>query len=185
MASEPEGYGFIVGTVGVVLATYDGGYHWSSLPSPAQTILNDIDFCNGGLTLIASGQGGKVYVSTTGGASWNDVYIGNNGGPIPVIHVNIDDNGQNVLAISDLSGMDYSADLGASWHAPAMPAFSSNNIFYNVDNTSTAIFAVGETGTIYNSVDHGTTWHNVPNNIMASLRDICFKDDNEGIIIAQ
>jgi photosystem II stability/assembly factor-like uncharacterized protein len=64
--------GYVVGDVGTVLKSVDGGLIWQSLQTPVTKDLNDLFVFNGS-TVLAVGDSGRMIFTIDGGAYW---YIG-------------------------------------------------------------------------------------------------------------
>ncbi|MCI0449487.1 MAG: YCF48-related protein, partial [Chlorobi bacterium] len=66
--------GFVIGTSGTILRTFDGGNSWENLLNPSNTMLTSITFLNTATGLI-SGYNGTMLRTTNSGTSWQTVTV--------------------------------------------------------------------------------------------------------------
>jgi photosystem II stability/assembly factor-like uncharacterized protein len=60
----------IVGDIGTILKTTDGGTNWRIIPSGIESNLKAIKFCTNGCVGVAVGEGGKILSTRDGGDTW-------------------------------------------------------------------------------------------------------------------
>ena len=149
-------HGWAVGAFGTLVATGDGGQHWSSvakqLDNPDEFHLNTITGDGKGRVFVA-GEGGVMFRSLDGGSSWESLQPFYEGSWFGSVYSEKND----TLFIFGLRGTLYrSTDFGTTWE----PVPTDNSITLAGGNISDQgdIVLVGGVGTVLFSSDHGQTF---------------------------
>jgi len=153
--------GFAVGSYRTVMATGDGGAHWTTqtsgtpqyssggaVPPPG---LNSIA-CASASTCVAVGDSGSVITTADGGASWSDQPSGTQS---DLLGVNCP-TGSTCLAVGSGGAILRTTDSGASWTEQSS---GTAGLLSAVNCASAAdCVAVGNFGTVLTTSDGGDTW---------------------------
>ena len=148
--------GWAIGAFGTILATENGGLHWTdqrdSIDNPDEFHLNSVTG-DGKERLFIAGEGGVMFRSLDAGQSWETIepfYEGSWFGVIYQPH-------QDLLVAFGLQGNLFrSTDFGLTWN----PVLTDSNITLAGGNAAPngEIVIVGGVGTVLHSIDGGQTF---------------------------
>jgi photosystem II stability/assembly factor-like uncharacterized protein len=183
-------HGHVVGTVGTILATTDGGASWSPQQAPLNTgddglteVVNGVSFTDA-LHGHAVGSAGALVATTDGGATWSPQQRP------PEVELN----GEKLLwTFRDVSFADANtgyviggrsvlstADAGASWQAFSNPYFGNLTGVSAIDGLQAQV--VGSSGPVENGIsyvtvstgDGGKTWEPHPSDFGPGINALNF-----------
>ena len=168
--------GVVVGGLGTILRTTNGGTTWTSVPSGTTRYLVGLSFANA-TTGAAVGEFGTILRTTNGGLSWTTQNSSTAG---YLVEVSLIDT--NIGAVVGESGTILrTTSGGTTW---IQQTSGTGNwlfgVFFTDANTGTA---VGDFGTILRTTNGGTTWAGQNSNTSAGLWGVWFTDANTGTVV--
>ncbi len=158
-------HGWAVGHDMLILATSDGGLHWTkqfSAPQESRPLLNVwfADLQHG----YATGAYGAFLSTRDGGSHWEPHHLTDDDHHLYAILGQPD--GSLVIA-GEAGTLKRSTDAGATWNTIASPY--SGSFFGMLQAQDGGLLAFGLRGHIVRSSDHGQHWDEVPSPIQAGL----------------
>lgn len=173
-----QSIGLVVGSLGTILKTTNGGSSWYSQQSGTFYNLWGISFCNSNYG-IAVGEGGTILKTTNGGSNW---YIQTSGTTARLNSVSfIDVN--NALIVGENSLILKTTDGGATWvqRSSGTGSWIYLNGVKHIDVNNA--FAVGSLGTILKTSDGGATWIQQSSGTTYALMNIAFSSSSRGLAV--
>ena len=166
--------GWIVGDIGTIVKTIDGGDSW--IIQDVRSIdasLASAYFQNINIGWIV-GTNGAIYKTTNGGDQWNEQVSGTSKDLNSVYFVSSTHGwivGESGTILSTLDG-------GANWITQTSGTTKELCSIFFVDiNTG---WTVGETGTVLKTLDGGLNWNSIFVGISKKLKSVYFTDYNTG-----
>jgi len=159
-----EHWGFIVGALGEVFQTYDGGSTWDLKPSVTQNDLNSIYFINDTLGFMTDSYG-NVYKTTNTGFTWQSKNIGQ------AVLFSVKFLNEQFGYITASSGYVFiTTNQGATWKSSHTGQQSS--LFAAHFISPVYGWVAGADGAILSTSDGGTTWKKHNSNSSHDLESI-------------
>lgn len=153
---QDRDHGWAIGAFGTILATNDGGRHWSSIAqridNPDEFHLNSVTGDGHGRVFIA-GEGGVLFRSDNGGKSWKSLPHFYDGSWFGLLY----HPGEMTLLVFGLQGTLYrSIDFGETW------SMVPNDIHITLSGGTVSdsgnIIIAGGVGTVLKSTDAGASF---------------------------
>jgi photosystem II stability/assembly factor-like uncharacterized protein len=137
----------------------DAGTTWTNVnPAGAQAYFTTVSVNGSGSTMLAGVQGGRLYLSTNGGASWAETRpAGNTDQQWYTSGVSKD--GKTMLVGTNGGRIYLSKDSGATW-AETQPAGNADKCWRvsEVKGGGQILFVASRGGRVYKSTNAGTSW---------------------------
>jgi photosystem II stability/assembly factor-like uncharacterized protein len=184
--------GWVVGDLGRVFKTTDGGKSWERQQVSGRWPFLGISCLDGKQAWISS-TNGRVYKTTDGGATWSEQQTAVKRNLFKIAFVTP----QRGTAVGDFGAIVHTEDGGATWQEILLPddfklpdsaldsgVLPNDALLYGlsfVDDTHGWI--AGEFGTILATQDGGLTWKQQSTGIETTLFGIDFADRNTGIAV--
>jgi photosystem II stability/assembly factor-like uncharacterized protein len=171
------GFDFGVGTA-LVYATADGGDTWAPQTIASDQPMNDVSF-DTAMHGVAVGNGGALFVTDDGGATWGS----RDSGTTLDLH-SVSRNGDTIT----VTGGDYiddgfvlvSTDGGDTWDTQSVPG-SLNNVRYLDANSG---IALGAGGAMFRTANAGATWTSLQKSVSPEgLFGVAFGDARNGVAV--
>ena len=173
----------IVGSVGLIATTADGGQQWTIRPSGGSVRHNAVDVRASGYGWVVGGLS-RILVTTDAGTTWDaqDTAL-----PTVMLHdvVTLDD--RTVVAVGDLGNVTRTTNGGGipefggggeqNWLA--VPSGTSSDL-RALAAVGSNVWAVGHGGTILSSTDEGASWSQQVSGTTSNLIDVSFADASNG-----
>ncbi len=166
----------VVGDMGKIIRSDDGGEHWHTQRSNRFEDLHDVLFTDRLHGLIV-GNGGVVLRSTDGGSRWHPVESAT-GRALTRIRAA---SATRMCVVGDSGTILVSNDGGGSW-SPSSSGTVQGLYGIAFATESTGI-AVGDSGTALRTTDGGETWSPIMLGASEFLSDVDFSDARNGIIV--
>lgn len=183
-----EQEGWVVGELGRVLHTTDGGKTFERSDAGTKTAFLSVACLPSG-TVVVTGQYGLALRSTDKGASWEKLKTGVDRNLLSVSFAN----DQLGIAVGDYGSIVRTTDGGNTWTKIALPTDiplpediaeiiqPGDVLLYDVDFVDGEKgWIVGEFGVILATTDGGQTWVAQPSNIETTLFGVFFADAQNG-----
>ena len=175
VAVSPDGQGLMAAGSFVFRST-DAGASWGQVgvgPGASSIVIDPAD---PSVVMVAWGTQAS-WRSTDGGATWAS-YLG----PVGT-DISIDPNDANSVFIDDINGtgIAYSGDMGATWHARPLP--SGEPLSPVAFDPPTGDAYVGTTDGLMRTTDGGVTWTSVSAQL-GNIRYLAFDPNNAGVVYA-
>lgn len=180
--------GWIVGDLGRVFHTVDGGLNWEIQATGTKRPFAGIA-CTDRSNLWIAGQGGQIAHSTNGGKSWETQKSGSERQLLNIAF----SNAKRGLAIGDFGTLLRTEDGGATWSKAAIPADlklppdiaevvqPGDVVLYGLSFADADhVWVAGEFGVIMASTDGGATWQGQTSGVETTLFGIRFADQQKG-----
>jgi photosystem II stability/assembly factor-like uncharacterized protein len=181
--------GWVVGELGSVLRTEDGGTTWARQNAGIKKPFLAIS-CVDGDTAWIGGKSGMLYHTTDGGAAWRPLASGTKK---HIFDLEFRDRRRG-LAVGDWGLLMHTEDGGQHWTRVGMPegfrlSPMAEDIGLEPDDIilyalslpdDTHGWTVGEFGTIMATEDGGRTWRQQPCPVETTLFGVHFASDREG-----
>ena len=194
--------GWVVGQLGEILHTLDGGKTWKFQQSGTQANLNKVYFADANHGLVV-GDEGVILTTINGGVTWE---LQNSGTSNDLYSFSLSPDG--ILAVGeDGIAMRYSVDTekfivelppSAEEVAAELEAQLAETVEYHWEIVRSGAWrtyftdtyflsavrgwTVGHNGTILQTTDGGTTWHQQQSGVTEDLQRIVFIDEKHGWI---
>lgn len=184
--------GWVVGDLGRVYKTADGGSTWQRQEAAGRDPMLGIS-CLDGKQAWVSSIAGKVYKTTDGGATWTLQQTPAKRNLFKVVFVSP----QRGTAVGDFGTIVHTEDGGATWQEVTLPedfklpdsaldsgVLPNDALLYGmsfVDENHGWIS--GEFGTILATTDGGQTWKQQATGLESTLFGIDFIDQNTGVAV--
>jgi photosystem II stability/assembly factor-like uncharacterized protein len=165
-------HGWAVGTAGTIIATSDGGAHWTGQVSHTREWLKDVAFADADHGW-AVGYSGTIIATKDGGASWR---AQDSGTPEALIAVAFGD-ALHGSAADPNGDIFVTQDGGENWAKKASNMGLVNALFFADGSHG---WAVGPFGNILATTDGGATWTRQNLDTGYSLNAVCFTDVAHG-----
>lgn len=177
-----ETRGWVVGALGTIRTTGDGGSTWAGQTSGTTQTINAVDFVDANNGWYAAG-GATLGRTTDGGSTWTTQTPASIATTVALNGISFAD--ANVgWAVGGIAGQPSAVlktvDGGSTWTTQTT-TISPARILRAVSavDTQTA-WAVGDNGTLIRTTDGGTIWTTVPTGVIVALNDIHFEDATHG-----
>ena len=185
----PEGVGWVVGELGRIFRTDDGGQTWKRQDAGTKKPLLAAS-CIDGKTAWVGGKGALLYRTTDGGETW-DLLTPNTTKHIFDIAFISRTHG---IAVGDWGLLMYTTNGGEKWTLVGMPedfVMSAMAEDIGLDSSDTILYAtafadathgwvVGEFGTILVTTDGGRTWKQQQSPVETTLFGAYFENRERG-----
>ena len=168
--------GFIVGELGLVLKTEDGGKTWVAKKLPTTVNFNSVAVFNKNIAMIG-GQEGLLFVTHDGGNTWkkNPIYIGASNTPVKeqIFKVALVPFGEGGYDLTDPRAWHLyvlgsyglainSYDFGKNWRVVTMNQDLGYRWLYDISYTGgERACMVGEYGVVFRTKDKGLLWSRI------------------------
>lgn len=166
----------IVGDLGRIYKTENGGKKWSRISSSVTSTLYSISQA-GKETLLVSGAEGLILKSVDGGKSWQRKSTGTKRS---LFSISFYDEFRGIV-VGDWGTILYTEDGGETWKDVS---WKEDIILYDVcfaDREN--VWIVGELGTLLQSNNGGKNWKTYPSPVQSTLTSIDFNDRSKGIFV--
>lgn len=184
-----ERSGWMVGELGRIFRTEDGGGSWTRQSANTKRAILAISCLDDQRAWIA-GKEGIVYQTKDGGRSWTQVQTGSQRHLFTIQFVNA----QRGHAAGDFGTMIHTEDGGAKWAVEQVPpdvrlpdsALDTGvdpgdvNLYALSYGDADRVWVVGEFGIIMASDDGGKTWHQQVSPVETTLFGVRFIDTQHG-----
>jgi photosystem II stability/assembly factor-like uncharacterized protein len=181
--------GWMVGELGRIFRTDDGGASWQRQDAGTKRPFLAIT-CLDAKTAWIAGKEGIVYATRDGGATWTLVKTGSNRHIFALQFVN----GQRGHGAGDFGTMVHTEDGGATWAASRVSEdvkLPESALDTGVEPGDVNLYGIsygdadhawlaGEFGVILASTDGGLTWHQQPTPVESTLFGVRFIDAKRG-----
>ncbi len=166
----------VVGAVGTVLKTTNGGTSWTSQTSGITSDLNSVHFVDA-YTGWAVGRYGRILKTTDGGTNWTSLSSGTSSDMKSVYFTD-----SNTGWMVGLYGtIIKTTDGGTDWsYQMSLTSNHLNSVYFQNSNTG---FVVGDYGTFKKTTNGGETWSTVSMGTTSNLNTINFPDVNTGWVV--
>lgn len=169
-------HGFVVGDVGTVLYTSDGGQSWVAYSVGTNTLTSVHAFDSSSAIVI--GAYGSIYKTTNKGIIWTKIPCSYTG---PLIDISFCDP-NNALIVTGSSTLLKTTNGGNEWTT------FTNNVFkhfkkISMVNPNTATAITGNNAEIFRTTDGGLTWQDQTVSTLDDLEDLFFIDSNNGYAV--
>lgn len=162
----------MVGTLGMIAASSDGGRTWTRRTSSATLRLSAVDVLPTGEGWIV-GRDGVILRTTDGGVTWADQASG-----VTALLYDVAAFDANVaVAVGAAGTVLRTTDGGATWVARAS---GTTRDLYRVSFAGASGWAAGAGGAIVATVDGGATWQSQSSGTTATLNAVSFADGSDG-----
>jgi photosystem II stability/assembly factor-like uncharacterized protein len=176
--------GWAVGSGGTILATRDGGEHWTPQESPTVADLHSVAFAADGQRGWAVGQDGTILQTTDGGGIWTRTKS-----PTDALleGVALSANGQ-LWAVGANGAILKTDASGRNWTLLELPLpdWAKGRWFYGVasPNKTNDVWVVGSEGTTLLTTDRGDHWDSKSKSISKeNLEGVAFADGQHGWVV--
>lgn len=130
-----------------------------------------------GIDVIAVGQGGSVFRSWTGGASWGSYPLGANN------LISVQSMVNNIWIVGDNGTLYYTVNNGGNWSNQTLAGgIKLNSVYFFDANTG---WIVGNNGTILKSTNSGTNWTTQTSPVTNNLRSVRFTTVLSGVACSE
>ena len=172
----PRFAAWVVGQVGTILRTVDGGENWERVTSGTTAMLIDVAFADTSKGLIC-GVGGRMLRTTNGGESWDAQVSGTTGSLVAISFPDANTatavGNDGIIIRSTNGGVDWAPqDAGVTVHIIDVA-------FVDADNG----WIVGVDGMVMRTMDGGENWSPLSVGSDRILSGVHFFDLNNGIVI--
>jgi photosystem II stability/assembly factor-like uncharacterized protein len=173
-----EDHGVVVGDMGAILRTVDGGGKWTTQSTELHFGLNAVTFVDN-KTGFAVGDGGMILRSDDGGATWRDLFFRP---AVDFIDVSFSD-ANTGIALGGWDRVFRTSDGGEQWTPMHMPQEVQAHYqgFYMFDALN-AVF-VGHGRSIHSTTDGGASWFVSGGECGPTYNAVTFVDRLNGYII--
>lgn len=169
---------WIVGNLGKILHSDDGGAHWRAQESGIREVLQSV-FAWSAQEAIAGGEQRSLLFTRNGGASWERGSIPDAASVTRIGKV-AGLSGGVAVAAGDYGVLLRSSDWGASWEV----VHQGEDVMWNdLAVRQETILAVGEFGSVLRSADRGLTWEVMETPADRSLTSATFLPDGEAVAV--
>lgn len=154
MAGDDEGTRIMVGEMGLVLRSFDGGAAWHKIDPFYQGSLFGVAHLNG-TRWVAYGMRGHVFFSSNNGDSWTKVDIGSE---LPLYGHAVSSNGKNMVIVGTagvLVSLNDQGQLLETSNISGLGTLTSALIL-----PSGSVFVAGQRGLMESFHDHVAAWSN-------------------------
>ena len=169
---------WMVGMLGKIVRSDDGGRSWAVQPSPTKRILQSIGTWST-KRAVAVGDNGLVIVTKDGGRSWQQVKVPLTKVSNKFLRVRVLDNG-TAWIVGAMGAVLESTDYGQTW-ARKVPVHDVTRM--DIDGVGKHLWVVGEFGQIIASDDGGKTWQKQSSGVRNTLNGVCFRDVDHGVVV--
>ncbi len=187
-----ESEGWMVGELGRVFYTRDGGTTWDRQDAGTKRPFLAMS-CIDAKTAWIAGKEGIVYATKDAGASWTLLKTGSNR---HIFSIQFAD-AQRGHAVGDFGTMVHTEDGGATWEVSRVPEHvtlpesaldtgvepGDVNLYGVAYADRDHVWVVGEFGTIMASSDGGTTWRQQRPPVESTLFGVRFLDNMRGFAV--
>lgn len=165
--------GFIVGRMGRILKTTNGGNVWDTLPSASGNAhINEIFFTDASTGYYLTGI--QIQKTTDAGASWSYQFSTTGGSSIFFPSTSIGFvAGDYGTILKTITGINWTMQIPPTTNHLKSIFFTSNDVGV----------AVGDNGTIIRTINSGATWDTISSGTSYSLKSVFFTDANTGYIV--
>jgi len=184
--SDTEGW--VIGDLGLILYTTDGGKSFEKRDAGTKRAFLDIA-CFPDKSLVLVGKAGIVYRSPDGGITWKRETSGTDRNLVSVSF----SSKQNGITVGDAGTILRTQDGGVTWQKVAMPAHvplpeeaaetiePGDVLLYDVSfPAADRAWIVGEFGVILASTDGGASWTAEESPVQSTLFGVTFVDAENG-----
>jgi photosystem II stability/assembly factor-like uncharacterized protein len=171
--------GWVVGSSGMILATRDGGEHWTPQASSTSDSLYGVAFADRQHGW-AVGQDGIILSTTDGGGSWKKIAGKPTSPDLQSVASSAD--GKLGWAVGANNTILKTTDHGTNWKPPEVtPLPVSSILFYGVAFPNERRgWVVGSKGTILVTTDGGDSWQKQQSYTDENLKSVAFADGQRG-----
>jgi photosystem II stability/assembly factor-like uncharacterized protein len=146
--------GWMVGTLGAVMATVDGGHSWVSQFTPTSEFLSSVHFAPDGQHGWAVGSDGVVIATVDGGETW-DAQSSPTRASLNSVYCAAD--GRRAWAVGKSGTVIATVNGGLTWVAQSSPTSRwLTYVYFATDGRHG--WAVGDRGVVIATADGGKTW---------------------------
>ncbi|MBK7670626.1 MAG: hypothetical protein IPJ24_04400 [bacterium] len=173
-----DSIGTVVGHLGTIMRTEDGGRTWMTQAGGTQTLFWDVDFV-GPLHGVAVGSDGVILTTSDGGRHWisrdSDTTEG-----LSCVRFSDRENG---FIVGENGTLLRTRDGGRTWSRRVV-ATDSHLHWMRFANPELGLI-VGEHGLILRTVDGGLSWQQRPSGTDKQLYAMCFADERMAIAVGE
>lgn len=183
---------WVVGDLGRILKTQDGGKTWKQHPVSGRRPFFGIS-CLDSQRVWVSTTHARIFQTADGGGSWKELKAPGDRNLLSVAFVN----DQRGTAVGDFGLIVHTEDGGATWEEIALPedlvlpevavdmgVFAGDILLYELSFVDeNRGWVVGEFGSILKTEDGGKTWKQQTSGIDTTLFGVHFTDANHGIAV--
>lgn len=184
--------GWVVGDLGRVYKTRDGGKSWTRFNVSGRRPFFSVSCLDGNRALISTTHA-RIFHTADGGATWNELVAPGDRNLLTVEFVN----DQVGIAVGDFGLLVRTEDGGKTWEELKVPSdfqlpetavemgvFPEDVLLYAVSfGDEKTAWISGEFGTILKSEDAGKTWKQQKSGLESTLFGIHFTDASRGIAV--
>lgn len=174
---KPDSF-WMVGNVGKIVYSGDGGKTWRNQDAPTAEDLQSIAAWDAN-TLVAVGNDGVVLRTDDGGQTWQEIKAPLSGIADRFLQVRVANDGSAWL-VGEYGAILVSRDRGKTWQRAAPPR---DVVLHGVEARDGKVWVVGEAGTMLLSDDNGQTWHATKLATTTTLNAVCFRDLEHGVAV--
>lgn len=184
--------GWVVGDLGRVFKTTDGGKTWERQQVSGRWPFLGISCLDGKQAWISS-TNGRVFKTADGGATWSEQQTPVKRNLFKIVFVNP----QRGTAVGDFGAIVHTEDGGATWQEVSLPenfklpdsaldsgVLPNDALLYGLSFVDESHgWISGEFGTILATTDGGATWTQQQSGLESTLFGIHFADRNTGLAV--
>ena len=166
----------VVGDLGTIYRTEDGGKKWVKVHSNVNSTLYSISHAGGNI-LFVSGADGLILKSCDGGKSWKKQNVKLKRSLFSISFFNE----LKGVAVGDWGTILYTENGGETWQNVS---WKEDVILYKASYADRDnVWVVGEIGTILGSSNGGKSWKNYLSPVQSTLTSIDFNNRDKGIVV--
>ncbi|MEQ9010616.1 YCF48-related protein [Algiphilus sp.] len=170
---------WMVGNMGKIVYSADGGEAWVEQSTPVDRTLQSVVAWDHD-TLVAVGDGGVVLRTSDGGTTWEQVAAPVSEIADKLIRVRRMDDGTAWIT-GEFGTVLVSRDRGRTWVDAT--ADEEDVTWHDIAGNGEFLCVVGEFGRIKVSRDGGATWTEVESPVAGTLNSVAFRDADHGVAV--
>ncbi|MDT8321275.1 MAG: YCF48-related protein [Xanthomonadales bacterium] len=168
---------WMVGNLGKILHSSDGGEHWIDQSPSTENSLQSIAAWDE-QELVAVGSAGTVLVSRDGGENWTRVEVPTSEIADTLLRVRVIDD--RAWIVGEYGTLLVSEDRGSNWRQAIEP---EDLTWHDIAGAGDRLVAVGEFGSILVSRDGGESWDLLEPLVEETLNSVYFDDTGRGFAV--